>query len=126
VVSGVASGKVGWHGSHRRGGSTAWGAEVVDRRCSEAAGDFWWSVTWATRSYSTIGPSGMRGGQRWRATMAGGGSSLKGATNGGGGGVPLMAGRGQEVGGEVALTSCLRRRKRGRERKGRVASVTPF
>jgi hypothetical protein len=93
-----------------------WGAKAAVRRCSEVAGEFRWPVMRATRSCSMIGPRGMRGGQRRRATMAEGGSSSKGVVGGGGftsdvGGMPPAADRGQEArgqgGGEVALTPCL-------------------
>jgi hypothetical protein len=63
-----------------------------------------------------------------------GGELTKWAADGGGGftsggvDVPSAIGRGQEArgGGEVVLVACLRRRKRGGERKGQATSVMSY
>jgi hypothetical protein len=63
-----------------RGGG---GGEAVVQRCSEAVEEFRWPVMRAMGSCSMRGPWRMRGGRWRRATMAEGGSSLKGAVGGG-------------------------------------------
>jgi hypothetical protein len=73
-------------------------------------------------------------GNKGRAILDGGGSSLKGAVSAVGGftsggvGVPSAVDCGQEARGvgEVVLMACLRRRKRVGKRNGQAASVMPF